>query len=101
MIFDFPFTDSAEAKKRPALVAANTKGDNLILCRITSRFRPDPYLIDLPENAFQAGNLQLHSYIMPEVLFTIHKSLISYKVGKVTDSKVKQVQNKLIEIFSA
>ena len=45
VILPFPFTDLSAAKKRPALVTASLKGDDLILCQITSEQRKDDYTI--------------------------------------------------------
>ena len=39
--------------------------------------------------------------IRPNRLFTAEKSIISYKIGSLNDSKLKEVTNKLIEIFKA
>jgi len=33
-------------------------------------------------------------------LFTVHKSRINYKAGKIKQEKVKEVENKLVEVFT-
>jgi hypothetical protein len=37
VVTPFPYSDLSDSKKRPALVAAALKGDDVILCQITSR----------------------------------------------------------------
>jgi mRNA interferase MazF len=37
VIVPFPFSDLTQAKRRPALVVANLRGNDLILCQITSQ----------------------------------------------------------------
>jgi mRNA interferase MazF len=36
VVTPFPYSDLSDSKKRPALVAAVLKGDDVILCQITS-----------------------------------------------------------------
>lgn len=99
VVLPFPYTDLSTIKKRPALVVANLKGDNIILCQITGQPRPDPDLINLKRDNFQTGSLKRDSFIMPSFLFTIHKSKINYVAGKLKQEKIKEVEKKLCEIF--
>src|SRR3989344_3254258 len=41
VVLEFPYSDLSKTKKRPSLVVANLKGDNIILCQITGQPRPD------------------------------------------------------------
>ncbi len=100
VIFNFPFSDTNEFKKRPSLVVAKLTGDHIILSQITSQPRPDMDLLDLKLKDFQAGGINRDSFIRPSVLFTIHKSNIFYKAGKIKPEKIKEVEKKLIEIFT-
>jgi len=100
VVFHFPFSDSEISKKRPSLVVASLKGDNVILAQITKQQRPDPDLVELMRNDFQIGGINKDSFIRPSFLFTIHKSKINYKAGKLKEEKIKEIQNKLCEIFS-
>ena len=52
VITPFPFSDLSSSIKRPALVVASLKGDNVILCQITSQSRDDPYAIELKKGDF-------------------------------------------------
>lgn len=100
VVLPFPYTDSSAFKKRPSLVVANLKGDNIILCQITGQPRPDPDLIVLKREAFHKGSLNRDSFIRPSFLFTIHKSKINYLAGKLKQEKIKEVEKKLCEIFT-
>ena len=100
VIFKFPFSDVAESKKRPSLVVATLKGDHVILAQITGQPRPDPDLLELKLQDFKTGGISRDSFIRPSVLFTVHKSRISYKAGRIKQDKVKEVQNKLVEVFT-
>ncbi|MBS3155583.1 type II toxin-antitoxin system PemK/MazF family toxin [Candidatus Woesearchaeota archaeon] len=100
VVFQFPFSDIDESKKRPALIVANTRDENLILCQITSQERNDPDAISLSEKDFQQGNLNCDSFIRPTILFTVHKSKIKYKAGKLMQEKVKFIEKKFCDIFT-
>ncbi len=100
VVFQFPFSDASKTKKRPSLVVAELAGNDVILCQITGQPRPDPDLIELKIRDFQTGRISRDSFIRPSVLFTIHKSRLEYKAGRIKPAKIKQVQEKLCEIFS-
>jgi len=57
VVIPFPFSDLSKSKKRPALVVANLQGDDLILCKITSKSVNDIYSIPLNSNDFIQGSL--------------------------------------------
>jgi mRNA interferase MazF len=99
VVLPFPFSDLSSSKKRPALVAANLEGDDLILCQITSKNRADNYSIILKNNDFRKGSLNLTSMIRPSRLFTADKSIILYKIGMLKESKIKEVETNIIKIF--
>ena len=100
VVVPFPFSDLSKSKKRPALVAANLKGDDLILCQITSETRIDDYSIIIDNNDFKIGGLNLTSVVRPNRMFTADKSIILYKAGSLKQFKVKEVENTIIDIFS-
>ncbi len=100
IVLPFPYTDFSNTKKRPALVISNLKGQNVILAQITTNKRNDEDLINLTKNDFSAGPLNLNSYIIPSLIFTFDSTKISYKIGKLNSKKIKEVQNKLVDIFT-
>jgi mRNA interferase MazF len=100
VIFQFPFSDVVQSKKRPSLVVATLQGDHVILAQITGQPRPDPDLLELNSKDFKTGGISRKSFIRPSVLFTVHKSRINYKAGKIKPTKIKEVQDKLVEVFT-
>ncbi|MBS3163372.1 type II toxin-antitoxin system PemK/MazF family toxin [Candidatus Woesearchaeota archaeon] len=99
VVLPFPYTDLSSAKKRPALVIAVLKGDNLILAQITTNKRDDEDLVNLNKNDFASGFLKCDSFIMPSIIFTADTFKIEYKIGRLKQEKIKEVQDKLCEIF--
>lgn len=99
VVVPFPFSDLSINKKRPALVLSVLKGDDIILCQITSRHTKDSYAITLRENELKAGTLMQESNIRPNKLFTADRSIIIYKVASLKIEKLQQVVQKAREII--
>jgi mRNA interferase MazF len=53
VVLNFPFSDLSQAKRRPALVVAALRGDDLILCQITSQARDGAYSVQLDDSDSQ------------------------------------------------
>ena len=100
VVLPFPYTNLSTTKRRPALVVANLKGDNIILAQITTKRRSDPDMIELKKSDFSEGALKTDSFIMPSIIFTAETSTIEHKAGRLKDAKVKEVEHKLCEIFT-
>ena len=78
---------------------ADLKGDDFILCQITSKKHPDPYQVLLDQKDFSEGMLSVNSFIKPSILFTLRKSIILYKAGKANKNKIKEVEDKICNII--
>ena len=96
----FPYTDFSSVKKRPAVVIATLKGNNVILAQITTHQRNDEDVISLTRKDFASGSLSSDSFIMASLMFTADSSKVEYKAGKLKPEKIKEVQSKLVEIFT-
>lgn len=99
VVTPFPFSDLKSIIRRPALVIANLRGEDIILCQITSKEHPDPYQILLNKKDFSQGGLNINSFIKPSILFTLRDSIVSYKAGKVNKNKIKEVEDKICNII--
>lgn len=99
VVLNFPFTDLSQFRKRPVLVVADLQGEDIILCQITGEKREDIYSIILQNSDLEKGNLKKESRIRPNKLFTGEKSTILYKIGNLKQLKIKEVENKIINIF--
>lgn len=99
VVVPFPFSDLTQSKKRPALVVAGLRGEDLILCQITSQSISDNYAIAVENSDFDLGSLRQSSNIRPNRLFTADQQLILSRVGRVKAEKLDEVIAKLIEIL--
>ena len=99
VVFPFPFSDSTQTKRRPALVLSVLPGNDLILCQITSQKVRDMYAVTLLNEDFESGNLNRISNIRPNRLFTADENIILYKAGKLKRSKVDEVLRVVVNLF--
>lgn len=101
VVVPFPFSDLTNAKRRPALIISVLKGDDVILCQITSKLLKDEYSIPLEDDDFEVGGLNQSSSIRPNRIFTADQSIVLYCVGHIKKSKWHETVNKIIEIISS
>jgi mRNA interferase MazF len=99
VILNFPFSDLSQTKRRPALVLAALRGDDIVLCQITSRASADEYSLPLESADFTSGGLNQSSRIRPNRLFTADEGIVRYRAGHISDGKLNQVLDRLIAIF--
>ena len=75
------------------------KGNDLILCHITSQARLDEYSVGLEDRDFIDGGLNQSSRIRPNRLFTADAGIILYRAGRVSDAKLGETVDRLIAIL--
>ena len=97
VVIDFPFSDLTELKRRPSLVLKNISGNDFILCQITSNSYHQHEEVIITNNDLSEGKLRKFSYVRFTKLFTLDKSLIRYKLGKVNSNKLSEILNRLHE----
>ena len=100
VVLPFPQTNLQSGKRRPALVVADLRGDDLILCQITSQSRDDEFSIKLTFADFESGRLALDSFIRPQRLFTVEQSVILYVSGKIKKTRLQEVKARIRKIFA-
>lgn len=101
VVVPFPFSDLTQTKKRPAFVVTELKGNDLILCQITSKKSKDEYSIMVSEKDFQEGTLHQDSQIRPNKLFTADFALIQYKIGTLKQTKINVIIEKIVKIIES
>ena len=87
------------AKDRPALVILKGDGNNLVLCAITSR-RYGENKIELKPRDMGSGVLGYDpSFVRPNMIWTLERSLIRRKVGTLKHQKLAEVIEKIKELL--
>src|SRR6056297_3163272 len=100
VVLPFPFSDLTATKKRPALVIVDLKGDDYILCQITSNHRHDSYEVRLGKSDVANGELKVNSLIRTNKIFTATGDIIEYELGTLNDAKLKEVEDRLIQLIT-
>ena len=99
VVVPFPFSDLSNAKRRPAMIAAELEGEDLILCQITSQRIRDRFAIFIGDEDFETGGLKQRSNVRPNRLFTAHRQLVLYQAGHLKPEKLNEVIRKIIDIL--
>ena len=99
VVLPFPFSDLSGSKKRPALVVANIKDDDVILTQITTTHHSDGYSISLFKDDFASGGLGHDSNIRPNRLFTGDSNIVTKVAGRLSQAKTAEVINRIVQII--
>ena len=101
VVVPFPFSNLADSKNRPAVVIATPQGNDVILCQVTTRAKIDEYSITLDDSDFKEGRLEQPSLAKPQRIVSLDKTIILYKVGRLKDSKTKELEDEVVKIIRA
>ena len=103
VIAELLYSEQIGLKVRPALVISNTnynkKSDDIILLKITSKEKKTKYDINLIAKDMAGGKLKLESQIMIDNPVTTYKGVIQTKIGKINQIKLKEVKQKICELY--
>ena len=91
VIIPFPFSDLSGVKRRPALVLTDLRGDDILLCQITSQPSNDIFALALKSKDFASGTLPADSFIRPLRIFTADKNIILRTAGEITPELIDKV----------
>jgi mRNA interferase MazF len=96
VVVPFPFSDLSGSKIRPALVLADLRGDDMMICQITTKARGDMFAQLLMPEDFVSGSLPADSYIRPLRVFTVDKRVVFRKTGQITSGRMNKVIDAII-----
>ena len=99
VLIPFPFSDLSKSKLRPSVVLAPSGKGDWILCQVTSKQYIDQKAVELSNQDFQTGSLQVTSFARPGKLFTANNSLIISEVGKLKGNILNSIITSVIEIL--
>ena len=98
-----PFSNLIEVKLRPALIISpkkyNNKSDDIIILKITSKGKDYPYDINLYADDIEDGELHAESVIQADFPVVIETQQIVKRIGKISKEKLKEVKNKICELY--
>jgi CDP-6-deoxy-D-xylo-4-hexulose-3-dehydrase len=95
VLIDWPFTDSASSKRRPALVVEEPDGHgDLRVLKVTSR-RPSESALVVTQNDLAEGQLKTTSYLRLGHSLMIHESLLRPAGVRLGTNKLAEVHRAL------
>ena len=101
VLIPFPFSDLSQSKVRPALILAETKQNEYVLCQITSKAYSDSQAIEITNEDFINGGLRKVSYVRTSKLFTGSGELFLSQAGELSNIKFNSVIDQIIQMFSS
>lgn len=103
VLVPFPFSDLSCTKNRPVLVLSKTEYNNLtediVTAGITSNLKDTNYSVIIGNDNLESGALPNVSMIKVDKLFTIDKSLIILKIGKLDKQTFECVKQELFKLI--
>ena len=101
VIVPFPFSDLSTTKLRPAIVLADARRGDWLLCQVTSNPFRDPDAVQLTQPSLKRGALDKTSYVRPAKMFTANESLIVKRVAILTDEAFAAVLSATIGVLAS
>src|SRR5260221_10582285 len=101
VFIEFPYSNLKNKKLRPAVILANAEFDDVILCQITSKPYSSKTSIQIGPDDFAKGELLKVSYVRPDKLFTIEKSIIQKTVGELNKKSINIILKKVQKLFTS
>ena len=95
----FPFSDLSNSKLRPAVVLADAKRGDWVLCQITSKSYADSNAIEISDTDFVSGGLLKTSYARAGKLFTANVGIITKEAGELSKSKIDEILKNVASLF--
>lgn len=103
LIVPFPFSDQSGRKVRPVVVISNnvfnSHSEDVIVVGVTSNIKKDRYGLSLANKDLESGNLITNCMIKAENILKLEKGLIIKKIGKIKESKLKEIHSVLDKII--
>ena len=100
---DIVYSQQFGFKRRPVLVISNTNYNktsaDLIVISISSTQPKSKYDLKLGNSDLAEGELRAESKIIVDFPTTIEKTLIPQKIGKISAQKLREVKQKIKELY--
>jgi len=100
VLVPFPFTDLSGHKVRPAVIIhASTKGNDFIVCFISSKENKKIDTFDLKVKADSQNGLKVDSVIKISKIATLEKKLAIGEIGSLDQKTIREMNTKLKALF--
>jgi mRNA interferase MazF len=103
VLLPYPFSNQEGSKVRPAIIVSNDnfnkKCEDCVMVPLTTVIKDEPFSLILTQDSLESGRLLKQSRIRIDKIFTIKKSLILMKIGKVNDKTIEKIKFEIGKVF--
>ena len=99
VLIAFPFADTSEARRRPALVLIDTGDEDIVVARVTSQ--PLRTSFDVRIMEWQEAGLLLRSVVRLDKLATLDKRLVDRTLGTLVPNDWERVKAALQRLWDS
>jgi mRNA interferase MazF len=103
VLLPYPFSDLTLAKVRPAIVVSNDffnrKSDDGIMVPLTTVIKDEPYSIVINQKDMASGKLLKTSRVRADKIFSVMKSKITMRIGKINEDTFRKIKEEISKIF--
>lgn len=97
LIVPFPFSNLHSIKRRPVVVLSKKfNGNDLIVCGVTSNLKERKCSVLMDNDCLIEGILPMKSLIKVDKLFTLDKSIVIKKVGRLNAQCFGKVRKEFV-----
>ena len=103
VLLPYPFSNQGGSKVRPAIIVSNDnfnkRCEDCVMVPLTTVIKEEPFSIIINQDSLESGRLLKQSRIRIDKIFTIKKSLIIMKIGKINDEMLVKIKSDLDRVF--
>lgn len=103
VLISYPFSDLETRKVRPALVISNEsfnkKSEDCIMVPLTTIIKEELYSVIINQEDLEEGKLLKTSRIRIDKIFSVEKSLVAMKIGKIKESVFGEVKREFLKLI--
>ena len=105
VLIPVPFTDLSSQKRRPVIVVSNDSynhhGSDIVVVAMTSRSTTGPYSFRISNDDLVTGALNRTGTVRADKIYTLAKTIVLKKFGKVSFHVIEQIQRLLATLISS
>jgi mRNA interferase MazF len=103
VLLPYPFSNQEGSKVRPAIIVSNDnfnkRCEDCVMVPLTTVIKEEPFSIILNQDSLESGRLLKQSRVRIDKIFTIKKSLIIMKIGKINDKTLEKIKFEFNKVF--
>lgn len=103
VLVPFPFTDLSATKRRPVMVLStegcNRRSEDFVTCGITSNLKDRGHSVVIDSGDMAEGTLPVKSQVKADKIFTLERSLVLRRLGKVRPDVLASVRREVARVI--